>query len=126
MTDGPDEIAQKIRKAKTDPLPLPETVEEFEGRPEAANLITIYASLADIPVGEVLADFGGQQFSAFKQALTELAVEKLGPVGQEMRRLTADPGYVDGILKDGAERAAAIAQPVLQEVYEAVGFLHAR
>lgn len=126
FTDGPDEIAQKIRKAKTDPLPLPETVEEFEGRPEAANLITIYASLADIPVGEVLADFGGQQFSAFKQALTELAVEKLGPVGQEMRRLTADPGYVDGILKDGAERAAAIAQPVLQEVYEAVGFLHAR
>ena len=126
FTDGPDEIAQKIRKAKTDPLPLPETVEEFAGRPEAANLITIHAALADIPVAEVLAEFGGRQFSAFKQALTELAVEKLGPVGQEMRRLTADPGYVDGILKDGAERAAAIAQPVLQEVYEAVGFLHAR
>jgi tryptophanyl-tRNA synthetase len=126
MTDGPDEIAQKIRKAKTDPLPLPETVEEFEGRPEAANLITIHAALADIPVAEVLAEFGGRQFSAFKQALTELAVEKLGPVGQEMRRLTADPGHVDSVLKDGAERAAAIAQPVLQEVYEAVGFLNVR
>ncbi len=126
FTDGPDEIAQKIRKAKTDPQPLPETAEGFEGRPEAANLITIYASLADIGVEAVLADFGGQQFSDFKKALTELAVEKLGPVGQEMQRLTADPGYVDGVLKDGAERAAVIAQPVLQEVYEAVGFLNVR
>jgi len=126
FTDGPDEIAQKIRKAKTDPLPLPTSTEEFEGRPEAANLINIYASLADVTPDDVLKDFGGRQFSDFKKALTELAVEKMGPVGQEMQRLTADPGHVDAVLKDGAERAAAIAQPVLQEVYETVGFLNVR
>ena len=126
FTDGPDEIAQKIRKAKTDPLPLPTSTEEFEGRPEAANLVTIYASLADISADDVLKDFGGQQFSDFKKALTELAVEKMGPVGQEMQRLTADPGHVDAVLKDGAERAAAIARPVLKEVYETVGFLNVR
>ena len=126
FTDGPDEIAQKIRKAKTDPLPLPASTEDFEGRPEAANLVTIYAALADISADDVLKDFGGQQFSDFKKALTELAVEKLGPVGQEMQRLTADPAHVDAVLKDGAERAAAIAQPVLQEVYETVGFLNVR
>ena len=126
FTDGPDEIAQKIRKAKTDPLPLPESTEDFEGRPEAANLVTIYAALADISADDVLKNFGGQQFSDFKKALTELAVEKLGPVGQEMQRLTADPAHVDAVLKDGAERAAAIAQPVLQEVYETVGFLNVR
>ena len=126
FTDGPDEIAQKIRKAKTDPQPLPQSTDEFEGRPEAANLITIYASLADISTDDVLKEYGGQQFSEFKKALTELAVEKLGPVGQEMQRLTADPGHVDAVLKDGAERAAAIAQPVLKEVYETVGFLNVR
>ncbi|MFP6707538.1 MAG: tryptophan--tRNA ligase [Alphaproteobacteria bacterium] len=126
FTDGPDEIAQKIRKAKTDPLPLPASTEDFEGRPEAANLVTIYAALADISADDVLKDFSGQQFSDFKKALTELAVEKLGPVGQEMQRLTADPAHVDAVLKDGAERAAAIAQPVLQEVYETVGFLNVR
>jgi len=126
FTDGPDEIAQKIRKAKTDPLPLPTSTEEFEGRPEAANLINIYASLADVTADDVLKDFGGRQFSDFKKALTELAVEKMGPVGQEMQRLTADPGHVDAVLKDGAERASAIAQPVLQEVYETVGFLNVR
>ena len=126
FTDGPDEIAQKIRKAKTDPLPLPESTKELEGRPEAANLVTIYAALADISADDVLKDFGGQQFSDFKKALTELAVEKLGPVGQEMQRLTADPAHVDAVLKDGAERAAAIAQPVLQEAYETVGFLNVR
>ncbi len=126
FTDGPDEIAQKIRKAKTDPLPLPESTKEFDERPEAANLITIYAALADVTAGDVLSDFGGQQFSDFKRALTDLAVEKLGPVGEEMQRLNADPGYVDGVLKEGAERADAIARPVLREVYETVGFLNVR
>ncbi|MCS5607381.1 MAG: tryptophan--tRNA ligase, partial [Alphaproteobacteria bacterium] len=126
FTDGPDEIAQKIRKAKTDPQPMPQSADEFTARPEAANLITIFASLADISADEVLRDYGGQQFSEFKKALTDLAVEKLGHVGQEMQRLTNDPGYVDSVLKDGAERADAIAQPVLQEVYETVGFLNVR
>lgn len=126
MKDGPDEIAQKIRKAKTDPQPLPETVEGFEGRPEAANLITIFASLADMETDAVLAEYGGQQFSDFKKVLTDLAVEKLGPVGSEMQRLMADPGHVDAILKDGAERADALARPILREIYEAVGFLNVR
>ncbi len=126
MTDGPDEIAQKIRKAKTDPLPLPETVDGFEGRPEAANLITIYAALADIGTEAVLGEFGGQKFSDFKKALTDLAVEKLGPVGQEMQRLMADPGHVDAVLKDGAERADALARPILREIYDVVGFLNVR
>ncbi|MBC8242701.1 MAG: tryptophan--tRNA ligase [Alphaproteobacteria bacterium] len=126
MTDGPDEIAQKIRKAKTDPLPLPETVEGFDGRPEAANLITIYAALADITPEAVLGEYGGQQFSDFKKALTDMAVEKLGPVGQEMQRLMADPAHVDGILKDGAERAEALARPILAEIYDVVGFLNVR
>ncbi|MBT4043022.1 MAG: tryptophan--tRNA ligase, partial [Rhodospirillaceae bacterium] len=106
--------------------PLPETVEGFEGRPEAANLITIYASLADMETEAVLREFGGQQFSDFKKALTEMAVDKLGPVGSEMQRLMADPGHVDGILKDGAERADARARPILKEIYEAVGFLNVR
>jgi len=126
FTDGPDEIAQKIRKAKTDPQPIPQSTDEFTARPEAANLITIFASLADISADEVLRDYGGQNFSEFKKALTDLAVEKLGHVGQEMQRLTNDPGYVDSVLKNGAERADAIAQPVLQEVYETVGFLNIR
>ena len=126
MKDGPDEIARKIRKAKTDPQPLPETVEGFEGRPEAANLITIFASLADMETDAVLAEYGGQQFSDFKKVLTDLAVEKLGPVGSEMQRLMADPGHVDAILKDGAERADALARPILREIYEAVGFLNVR
>jgi len=124
FTDGPDQIAQKIRKAKTDPQPIPKNTEEFANRPEATNLITIFAALADITTDEVLRDHGGKQFSKFKEALTDLAVEKLGPLGQEMQRLTKDPGFVDDVLKDGAERANAIAQPVLKEVYDTVGFLN--
>jgi tryptophanyl-tRNA synthetase len=126
LTDGPDEIAQKIRKARTDPEPLPESSGGFEGRPEAENLVTIYAALAEQDVDRVLAEHGGSQFSSFKNALTDLAVERLGPIGNEMQRLTADPGYVDGVLKDGAERAAQIADPVVKEVYEIVGFLNVR
>ena len=126
LTDGPDEIAQKVRKAKTDPEPLPESSAGFEGRPEAENLITIYAALAEQDVDQVLAEHGGSQFSQFKGALTEVAVERLGPIGTEMQRLTADPGHVDQVLRDGAERAAAIADPILKEVYDIVGFLNVR
>jgi tryptophanyl-tRNA synthetase len=123
LTDGPDAIAQKIRKAKTDPLPMPDTVADAEKRPEADNLIGIYAALADIEKDDVVKMFVGQQFSGFKNALTELAVAKLGPIGAEMQRLMADPGYVDSVLRDGAARANAIAEPVLAEVYRTVGFL---
>ncbi|MCZ6862051.1 MAG: tryptophan--tRNA ligase [Alphaproteobacteria bacterium] len=137
MTDGPDLIAQKIRKAKTDPEPLPGpealaadglslSSEVAVARPEAFNLLSIYASLARKPLSEALRVFGGVQFSDFKRQLTEVAVEHLGPIGTEMQRLMADPGYVDGVLRDGAERADAIAGPILREVQDLVGFLRVK
>ncbi|MEE9318413.1 MAG: tryptophan--tRNA ligase [Rhodospirillales bacterium] len=123
MTDSADTIVKKIRKAKTDPDSLPSAPAEFEGRPEAANLMGIYAALADLEIEEVCKRFGGQQFSAFKQDLADLAVDKLGPVQDEMRRLMDDPSHVDGVLADGVRRARAIAEPVLAEVHDIVGFL---
>ena len=123
LTDDRDGIAQKLRKAKTDPEPLPSEVEGLAGRPEADNLVGIYAALAGRTAAEVLAEFGGSQFSTFKGALTDLAVDKLGPVGAEMKRLVADPGHIDAILADGAERASAIAAPVMNAVKDIVGFL---
>ena len=123
MTDGPDEIARKIKKAKSDPELLPGEPKGLEGRPEAANLMGIYAALSDKTLTEVCIEFEGQQFSAFKEALTEVAVAVLGPIANEMARLVADPGYLNNVLKDGSEHAKAIAEPILAEVYDAVGFL---
>jgi tryptophanyl-tRNA synthetase len=123
MTDGADAIAQKIRKAKTDPDPLPGAEAGLAARPEAANLTGIYAALADLPLAEVLARYEGAMFSRFKEELAELAVAKLGPIGAEMKRLKADAGYVDGILRAGAERARALAAPILAEIMDIVGFL---
>jgi len=123
LTDDADAIASKIRKAKTDPEPLPETPEGLAERPEARNLVGIYAALADTSAEAVLAAFGGQGFGAFKPALAELAVEVLSPITAEMTRLEADPAEIDRLLADGAERAQAIAGPILAETYEAVGFL---
>ena len=123
LTDDRDTIAQKLRKAKTDPEPLPSEVEGLSGRPEAENLVGIYAALSGATAASVLATFGGSQFSTFKGALTELAVEKLGPVGSEMQRLVADPAYIDSVLADGGERASAIAAPIMNGVKDIVGFL---
>jgi tryptophanyl-tRNA synthetase len=123
MTDDADTIAQKIRKARTDSHPLPTGTAGFKDRPEAANLIGIYAALADATLEDVLERFGGEQFSTFKQHLADLAVAKLGPIQDEMRRLVADPGHVDRVLARGAERARALAEPVLDEVRRIVGFL---
>ena len=106
LTDDADAIAQKIRKARTDPEPLPSEVEGLDERPEAANLVGIYAALAEISEEAVLADHGGSQFSAFKPALADLCVAKLAPIAGEMRRLKADPGHIDAVLRDGAERGA--------------------
>ena len=114
---------QKIRKAKTDPDPLPGDPVELVNRPEAANLVGIYAALADLATADVCLRYDGAMFSKFKEELAELAVEKLGPIGAEMKRLKADAAYVDGILKAGAERAREIATPILGEVQEIVGFL---
>jgi tryptophanyl-tRNA synthetase len=123
LTDGPDDIALKIRRAKTDPEPLPREAAGLAGRPEADNLLGIYAALARKSRDEALAAVGGMQFSQFKQELTDLAVAVLGPIGQEMQRLVRDPGYIDGVLRRGGERARAISRPIIQEVYERVGFV---
>ncbi|MBN8999967.1 MAG: tryptophan--tRNA ligase [Rhizobiales bacterium] len=123
LTDDAETIAQKIRKAKTDPEPLPTEMEGLKPRPEADNLVGIYAALAGISKEEVLRLYGGQQFSAFKPALADLAVEKLAPVAGEMRRLLADPGHIDAILASGADRAEAIAGPVMDGVKDVVGFI---
>ena len=123
MTDGPDEIARKIRKAKTDPNVLPAYPKGLENRPEAANLFAVFSALADKSVEEVCKRFEGAQFSKFKEDLTELAIEVLGPISMEMAKLVADPGYLDEVLADGSERARSIARPILDEVYDIVGLL---
>jgi tryptophanyl-tRNA synthetase len=123
MTDDAETIALKIRKAKTDPLPLPETVKDAEARPEADNLLGIYAALADISREQAVAQWAGKNFSEFKAALADLSAEVLGKICGEMRRLVADPGYIDSVLKRGAERAHAIAQPHLDEVFDIMGLL---
>ena len=125
MTDSADEIAQKIRKARTDPEPLPSEPTGLEPRPEAANLVGIYAALSDRSVAEVCSEFGGASFSDFKGRLTELAVENLGPIGAEMKRLVGDQAEIDAVLRDGAARARAIAEPILREAQDAIGFVHA-
>jgi tryptophanyl-tRNA synthetase len=123
MTDGPGEIQRKIRKAKTDPDVLPADPQGLENRPEAANLFAVFSALSDKSVEEVCKRFEGAQFSKFKEDLTELAIEVLGPISMEMAKLVADPGYLDEVLADGSERARTIARPILDEVYDIVGLL---
>lgn len=122
LLDDVDAINQKVRKAKTDAEPLPETAEGLAGRAEAENLVGVYAALAGKTQAEVLAEFAGQGFGAFKPRLADLAVSVLGPVGDEMRRLLADPAEIDRVLAAGAERARAAAAPTLAEVRRLVGF----
>lgn len=123
LTDDADTISKKIRKAKTDPDALPSEPAGLAGRPEAENLVGIYAGLADLSKQDVLKEFGGQQFSVFKPALADLAVDKMAPVAGEMRRIMADPAYVDGVLRDGGERAGVIAEATMKDVRSIVGFL---
>jgi tryptophanyl-tRNA synthetase len=122
LNDDADTIAQKIRKAKSDAEPLPDTVEGLEGRPEAANLVSIYGALAGQSKAEVLARFGGKGFGEFKPALAELAVEVMSPVADRFRRYMAEPLELDHILAEGAEKAAAVAEPVVDETKRLVGF----
>jgi tryptophanyl-tRNA synthetase len=123
LTDDADTIAAKIRRAKTDAEPLPSDAEGLEGRPEARNLVGIYAGLMDTDHAGVLRDHGGKGFGAFKDALASVVVEKLAPIAAETRRLLADPGHVDAVLRNGAQRAAAIADPIVAEAERLVGFL---
>jgi tryptophanyl-tRNA synthetase len=123
LSDDAETIARKIRKAKTDTDSLPSEAAGLKGRPEADNLTGIYAALSGSSVDQVLAQFGGGQFSRLKEALAELAVAKLGPIGRETQRLKADSSHVEGILADGSARARAIAAPILREVRKIVGFV---
>jgi tryptophanyl-tRNA synthetase len=123
LTDDADTIAQKIRKAKTDPEPLPSEEKGLEGRPEAENLVGIFAALKGVSRADVLREFGGGQFSVFKGALIDLAVDRLGPLSAEMKRLVDDPAHIDAALSDGADRARAIARPVVDAVKDIVGFV---
>jgi tryptophanyl-tRNA synthetase len=123
LTDDADAIARKIRKAKTDPEPLPSEVKGLESRPEADNLVGIYAGLADTSKDQVLRELGGSPFSKFKGALAELVASKLTPIGDEMRRLMADPVEIDRILADGTRRAHDIADPILAKTKDIVGFI---
>ena len=122
LTDTADDIAAKVRKARTDPEPLPETVEELATRAEADNLVGIFAALAGKTKAEVLADYAGKGFGTFKPALAELAVESLARVGERMRGLLGDPAVLDAILAKGAEKAREAAAPTLAEVKKLVGF----
>jgi tryptophanyl-tRNA synthetase len=123
MTDDADTIAKKFKKAKTDPEPLPEEMEGLANRPEARNLVNIYAGLANMTGEEVLAVYGGQGWGAFKPALAELAVEKLAPISTEMARLMNDPAEIDRILAKGAEKAKEIADPILDKTFDIMGFV---
>ncbi len=123
LTDDADAIASKIRKAKTDPEPLPSEEEGLKARPEADNLVGIYAALSDSTKQAVLSQYGSGQFSTFKMALVDLAVAKLGPIGGEMQRLMGDVSAIDAILADGAARARVIADQTIRDVKDIVGMV---
>ncbi len=123
LTDDRDVIAKKIRKARTDSEPLPETLEGLEGRAEARNLMNIFAALSDQTTATICQQYAGQGFAEFKSDLADLSVEVLGPITDEMRRLMGDKAYLDSVLREGASKADAIARPILKEIYDIVGFL---
>jgi tryptophanyl-tRNA synthetase len=123
LTDDAEAIALKIRRAKTDPDPLPNDEKALEARPEADNLVGIYAAIAGVTKADVLKQFGGAQFSTFKPALSDLLVAKLSPITNEMRKLKSDPAYIDSVLADGSARAQAIAAETMKAVKDIVGFV---
>jgi tryptophanyl-tRNA synthetase len=126
LTDTPDQISQKIRKAKTDPEPLPDALEALRDRPEARNLVNIYAALSNRTPEQVITEYAGAQFGRFKPALADLAVAKLSPITDRMTRLMQDPAEIDRILGEGADRADALARPVLEDVYRIIGMIRSR
>ncbi len=124
LTDTKEEISNKIKKAKTDPHPLPSTLQELKDRPEAHNLLSIYSSLSDQTLEKVLKEFSGKGFSYFKPKLIDLAVETLNPISLEMRNLLKDTNQIDKVLKNGAQKAREIAEPVLKDIKNLVGFIN--
>ena len=123
LTDTADNIAQKIKKAKTDPQPLPSSKEDLEKRPEAENLISIFASLQNSSIENVISEYAGKEFSDFKKDLIDLSVSKLGPITTEMNKLMTDTSYIDSVLNDGKDKAINVAEPVLRKTKEIIGFL---
>ncbi len=126
LTDDADTISKKIRKAKSDSDPLPDSLDGLRDRPEARNLVNIYAALAGLTPAQVVTQYAGAQFGTFKPALADLAVEKLAPITTEMTRLMKDPAEIDRILGIGAARADAIARPIVDQVYDIVGMIRSR
>jgi tryptophanyl-tRNA synthetase len=122
LSDSEGEIVKKIKKAKTDPIALPENLDEAKKRPEAINLLTIYAALNDVDLEKVVSEYSGKEFSQFKKDLGELASSKLSPISFEMNKLMQDEKYLDSIINDGKDRAIAVADPVLSKIYEIIGF----
>lgn len=122
LTDSADDIAQKIKRAKTDPEPLPSEVAGLAGRPEATNLVGIFAGLSGRNQADILSEFGGQGFGVFKPALAELAVSQIAPISAEMNKLLTQEDEIDAVLEKGAAQAQAIAVPILAEVKKLVGF----
>ena len=123
LTDSADNITQKIRKAKTDPKPLPENITELNSRPEAQNLISIFASLQDNSIEKIVSEYAGKEFSIFKKDLADLAASKLEPISSEINKLMGNTSHLDSNLKDGKEKAIAVAEPVLEKTKEIIGFL---
>ena len=123
LTDSADSISQKIKKAKTDPKPLPDNKEELKKRPEAENLISIYASLQSNTIENVVSEYAEKEFSVFKKDLIDLAISKLEPITTEMNKLMADSKFIDSVLIDGKERAIQVAEPVLAKTKQIIGFL---
>lgn len=123
MLDDADTISKKLKKARTDPEPLPETLDGLKDRPEARNLVDIFAALSDTSPEAVIAEHGGAGWGQFKPALADLAVARLGPISLEMRRLMADKAEIERILRGGSEKAREIASPVLERTYEIVGLV---
>ncbi|MDC0057875.1 tryptophan--tRNA ligase [Pelagibacteraceae bacterium] len=122
LSDNEEEIIKKIKKAKTDPLPLPENLEEAKKRPEAINLLTIYAALNDMNLEKAVLEYSGKEFSQFKKELGELASSKLSPISRKMNKLMQDEIYLDSIINNGRDRAIEVADPVLSKIYEIIGF----
>ena len=122
LTDDKDQIINKIKKAKTDPLPLPSTIEELDERPEAKNLIGIFSSLTDSSLEESVKEFSGQDFSKFKEILSQVLIDKINPISIEIRRLLNDKNYLDQILFEGSEKANVIASKKIEKIHEILGF----
>ena len=122
LTDNSENILLKIKKAKTDPLPLPENIIDAKKRPEALNLLNIFAALSNMTTDKAINEFAGKEFSQFKKDLAELIIDKINPISLEMKKLMEDKGYLDKIMKNGKEKATNVAEPVLNQVYDIIGF----